>query len=100
MRVEGMPFCCTSSVLGMFGDHGEEALVTVEEIKKLLAKNKYAEFIDEPWPIPQKYVYASTVNPVNVKILKEAGFKVLDSYPGQQGQVYVMGLHLPQHGMQ
>jgi hypothetical protein len=100
MRVEAMPFCCTSLILGSFGDHGEESIVTVEEINKILKRNQYVEYVDEAAPIAQRYVYASTVNPENVAILKQAGFKVIDSYPGLQGQVYIMSLHLHNPEMQ
>ena len=36
---------------------------------------------------------ATSINPANIRVLKEAGFKVVDSYEGVQGRVYVLTLH-------
>jgi hypothetical protein len=94
MHIAEMPMCCTSMVLGMFGDHGEESVVSVEEIKKLIARHRKVYYTDTNEHVTKKYVYASTVNLKNVVILQKAGFKILDAYPGQQGTVHVMALHL------
>lgn len=94
MFVENMPFCCTSSVLGSFGEHGEPSVVSVEEIKRLVAK----EFpVRDLGGVEQgghkRCVFAISVDPKNIRLLLKAGFKEVDHYEGIQGTVHILTLH-------
>jgi hypothetical protein len=100
MEVKGMPFCCTSLVIGMFGEHGEESLVTPKEIKEMLEPWRYPlyegkEVIDNA----KHCIMATAVDPKNIKLLRNYGFKVVDRYQGVQGIVHVMTLHLEPYEM-
>ncbi len=94
MLVEHFPFCCTAAVLGSFGEHGEESEVSVEKIKELVhqttrpVRDLGGRVVGE-----KRIVFAVSVDPKNVAMLKEAGFKVVDSYNGIQGRVHVLTLH-------
>lgn len=94
MFVENMPFCCTASVLGSFGEHGEPSDVSVAKIRELCEK----EFpvIDQGGVERgghKRVVFAISVDPANITQLLKAGFKVIDKYQGIQGLVHVMSLH-------
>lgn len=96
MRIENMPFCCTSAILGSFGEHGEPSLVSVEEVKRLVNTKMHVErdlggnMIDGA----KRCVFAISVDPKNIRILKAAGFKEVDSYEGIQGTVRILTLHV------
>jgi len=98
MRLADMPFCCTAAVLGSLGEHGEPSVVTVKEIQRLAS-----------YVLPAKrdlgggmrgghkrIVFAISVDPENIKMLQEAGFKIVDHYPGIQGEVFILTLHAKQ----
>lgn len=95
MRIENMPGCCTSAVLFSFGEHGEYSNVTVENIHELVLSkvmeehDLHGQLID----VPKRCIFAMSVDPTNIAILKEAGFKVVDEYDGEQGKVHILTLH-------
>jgi hypothetical protein len=95
MHIENMPFCCTSVILGSFGEHGEESLVTVEEIHRLISKKLRVERDLEGRMIDgaKRCVFAISVDPENIRLLRQAGFKVVDHYTGIQGEVYILTFH-------
>lgn len=95
MQIERMPFCCTSAIIGSFGEHGEPSIVTVEEVKRLVSTMQCAKF-DEDGHLadnPKLCFFAISVDPQNVKILKQAGFKEVDAYRGIQGKVHILTFH-------
>lgn len=95
MHIENMPFCCTSAIIGSFGEHGEESIVTVDEIKRLVERKRHPVYRgDEIINNGKRCVFAISVDPVNIAILRQAGFRDVDSYPGIQGRVHIMTLHL------
>lgn len=95
MRIENMPFCCTSAILGSFGEHGEASLVNADEIKRLVdtkmraLRDHEGQLIDNG----KRCIFAISVDPVNIRILEEYGFHTVDTYAGIQGQVHVLTLH-------
>jgi hypothetical protein len=89
MKIENLPFCCTSAVLGSFGEHGEESIVSVPEIERLLKELRVVDLGGQG----KRCVIATSVDLNNVEILMEAGFKVVDHYPGIQGEVYILTYH-------
>jgi hypothetical protein len=99
MHIENMPFCCTTAVLGMFGEHGEQSTVTVDEIKKLIAtktKPRYAVGRDGQRELVEngkRCILATSVDPHNIATLKAAGFMEIASYLGVQGRVHILVLH-------
>lgn len=94
MEIVNMPFCCTSAVLGSFGEHGESSVVTVEEVKRLVRMKLRGIFGQEDWiENPKRCVLAISVDPANIRVLKEAGFKVVDAYEGIQGKVHILSFH-------
>lgn len=95
MKMENFPFCCTSAILGSFGEHGEESLVNVEEIKKMAKSELGYGDPDSEFPNAHKRcIFAISVDPKNIRMLKAAGFRVIDTYQGVQGRVHVMTMHL------
>lgn len=95
MYLENMPFCCTSAVLGSFGEHGEPSIVTVEEVKRLLKKN--LDVVDLGGVLQgghKRCVFAISVDPKNIRVLLKAGFREIDSYQGIQGIVRIFSLHV------
>jgi hypothetical protein len=92
--MEHIPGCCTSAILFGFGEHGEPSEVTQEKIKKMV--NRELEVVDLGGEVRGGYmkcIFAISVDPANVAILKAAGFKVVDEYEGIQGRVRIMTLH-------
>ncbi len=101
MIIENMPGCCTSAILFSLGEHGEKSLVTVEEVKLLVA-TKTRTMRDpkgEVIVMGKKCIFAISVDPKNIRVLEKAGFRVIDSYRGVQGIVHILTLHL-EEGMQ
>lgn len=97
MEILDMPFCCTSAILGSFGEHGEPSVVTVDEIKRLVASKKIPKVDRDTGELVEnakRCVFAISVDRRNINTLKEAGFHVVDIYPGVQGLVHVLTLHV------
>lgn len=87
MQIDNMPGCCTSAVLHGFGEHGEKALVTGEEIERQIE-----ELIsDQPH---KQNLMAISVARHNITTLKDAGFHEVHNYAGIQGQVRVFAKSL------
>jgi hypothetical protein len=96
--IDNIPSCCTSAILHGFGEHDEPSEVTVEKIRKLVlskAKPRYGVENDNTVLLEngKRCIFAISVNPANIRILKEAGFKVVDKYEGVQGLVHILTLH-------
>jgi len=94
--MEHIPGCCTSAILFGFGEHGEPSEVTREKIRKMV--NRELEVIDLGGEVRgghMRCIFAISVDPVNVAVLKEEGFKEVDAYDGIQGRVHIMTLHAP-----
>jgi hypothetical protein len=98
--IENMPGCCTSAILFGFGEHMEASEVTTERILELVhskAKPRVAmsqhteqmEIIENG----KRCVFAISVDPKNIRVLKAAGFKEVDHYEGIQGTVHILTLH-------
>jgi hypothetical protein len=96
MQIENMPFCCTSAILGSFGEHGEKSLVSVDEIQRLVktkmfaARDSHGQVVDNA----KRCIFAISVDPKNIRLLNAAGFRTVDSYRGIQGEVHIMTLHV------
>ena len=96
MEIRNMPFCCTSAILGSFGEHGEASVVNVAEINRLVETKKSAfrdasgEIIDNG----KRCIFAISVDPKNIRMLLKAGFQIIDHYPGIQGEVFILTLHV------
>lgn len=98
MFIDDVPACCTSAIIYSFGEHGEESEVTVEKIKELIATKttpQYRIFNNrrELAETPKLNIIAFSVDPKNIAILLEAGFKDVDSYDGVQGKVHLLTFH-------
>lgn len=99
MIIENVPWCCTAAILASFGEHGEPSEVTLEEIRRLTGQKRkevYEEIHGHRILIDgaKRIVIAFSVDPANIKMLEEAGFKVVDKYKGIQGTVHLLTLHL------
>jgi len=95
MRIENMPGCCTSAILFSFGEHGEESEVTLDEINRLCTSKASPQYRDEMMvDNGKRCIFAISVDPQNIALLKEAGFKVVDIYEGIQGKVHILTCHL------
>jgi hypothetical protein len=95
MYMENFPGCCTSAVLYSFGEHGEKSYVTVDEINRLLQQELHVRDLGGNMINGHKRcIFAISVDPKNIRILRDAGFKVIDTYEGIQGLVHIMTLHL------
>lgn len=82
MQIDNTPGCCTSAVLHGFGEHGEAALVTVEEIERQIKELIFNQ--------PHKQnLMAISVARHNQATLKAAGFHEIYNYAGIQGRVHV-----------
>lgn len=92
MQITNFPGCCTSSILFQFGEHGEESVVTVAEINKLCSQQMRPEYDEDGNVIRavQKTCFAISVDPENIKTLKDAGFKEIGAYRGIQGHVRIL----------
>jgi hypothetical protein len=92
MQITDFPGCCTSSILFSFGEHGEESIVTVDEIQKLCSQKMRPEYneLGVRTRYVEKTCFAISVNPENIKTLKEAGFKEMGYYDGIQGRVKIL----------
>ena len=99
MQIENMPFCCTSAIIGSFGEHGEKSLVSVDEIKRLVQTKMFQRYNYEGEVIDgaKRCVFAISVDPKNIRLLQRAGFKVVDHYPGIQGEVFILTFHIEEH---
>lgn len=98
MKIQNMPYCCTSAVLGSLGEHGEPSVVTVDTIKELVgmkAQPVYEDAKGERILVDngKRCIFATSVDPRNIMQLKAAGFKEVDSYEGIQGTVHILTLH-------
>lgn len=92
MEIVNMPFCCTSAVLGSFGEHGEHSVVSVKEVERLLkTRLGVVDLGGEQREGHKRYVIATSVDPKNIRILRQADFSIIDSYEGIQGRVFVLG---------
>lgn len=97
MQIENMPFCCTSAIIGMFGEHGEQSFVSVEEVKRLIATKRNEVRDSETGELlanGKRCVFAISVDPKNIRILRTAGFHIVDHYEGVQGRVYILTFHV------
>lgn len=95
MLISNFPFCCTSAVLGSFGEHGEPSLVSVKEIQRMV-KQELASFQDLGGHARgghARCIFATTIDPKNLEMLLAAGFKEVDQYTGIQGIVHILTLH-------
>lgn len=96
MEIDHMPFCCTSAVIGMFGEHGEESVVTAKEVARLIDANtstrrdRSGEVI---FP-GKRFILATSINPKTIRLLQDFGFHVIDNYSGEQGEVFVLSFHV------
>jgi hypothetical protein len=93
--IDRMPGCCTSAILYSFGEHGEESEVTVEKILDLIEPVVDSHYDSRMKLIEngKRCIFAISVDPKNIKLLTEAGFKVIDKYEGVQGMVHIMTMH-------
>lgn len=99
MKIENMPFCCTSAVLGSFGEHGEPSVVTLREVNRLVNRRVCTAMRGErEIPGRARFVFATTADEANLATLLEYGFKEIDSYEGIQGTVHVLSYHAPKLG--
>lgn len=95
MQIENMPFCCTSAILGSFGEHGEASVVTVDEIKRLIQTKSRPRWNGEKLvENGKRCIFAISVDPKNIRLLLKAGFNVIDKYEGVQGDVHILTFHL------
>jgi hypothetical protein len=101
MQITNMPGCCTSAIIHNFGEHGEEAEVTVKNIERLLATKTKAKF-DENGQLRENgkhCFFAITCSEIpgigvrNLNTLKAVGFREVDSYQGVQGKIHILTLH-------
>jgi hypothetical protein len=95
MEIVNVPGCCTAALLYSFGEHGEPSLVTVAEIKKMVQRELGYGDPDSLIPVAHKRcIFAISVDPRNIRLLKAAGFRTVDLYEGVQGRVHIMTLHI------
>lgn len=97
--IEGMPGCCTSAILHSFGEHGEDSEVTPEKITKLIESMTDPIFMwrrgrKECVNPGRRCFFAISVSPDNIKIFTDYGFKIIDTYEGEQGTVHIMTFHV------
>jgi hypothetical protein len=103
MELAHMPGCCTSAILYSFGEHQELSELTnheltdeekIEAIKVMTGQKLFGQDLAGNEIGHMRCIFAISVDPKHVKLLKAAGFRVVDAYKGIQGRVNIMTLHI------
>lgn len=99
MHLSHMPYCCTMAVLGSFGEHGEPSVVTVAEIQRLTKMHlEVTDLAGKTQGGHKRCVLATSVDPKNIALLKQAGYQTLATYPGIQGEVHILAYFAEEQG--
>jgi hypothetical protein len=105
LTLENFPGCCTSAILFSLGEHNEKSEMYDPNMSEADKINKIKQMVTAEMnggidlggaqiEGHKRCVFAISVDPANVRLLKKCGFRIVDTYPGIQGLCRIMTLHV------